>query len=80
MTDAGRPGVDAVIAMQQAIGTEPTRILAASLRSADEIVQLAGAGVPDFTLGGTLAEAVLSDELTAQAHEDFESTAAEYSI
>jgi hypothetical protein len=37
------------------------------------------AGVPDFTLGGPLAEAVLSDELTAQAHEDFEGTAAEYS-
>lgn len=75
MTDAGRPGVDAVIAMQQAIGTEPTRILAASLRSADDIVRMAAAGVPDFTLGGPLAEVVLHDELTARAVDEFERTA-----
>src|SRR5690606_9852355 len=33
MTDAGRDGLGAVALMQQAIGSEPTRILAASLRS-----------------------------------------------
>lgn len=76
MTDAGRDGVASVIEMQRAIGSEPTRILAASLRSADDVVTLAAAGVPDFTLGGQLAEAVLEDELTARAVDEFESTAA----
>jgi transaldolase len=78
MSDAGRPGVEAVLAMQEAIGSHPTRILAASLRSADDIARLAAAGVPDFTLGNGLAEAVLDDELTAKAVEEFENAAARY--
>jgi transaldolase len=76
MTDAGRDGVGSVIAMQQAIGSEPTRILAASLRSADDIARLAAAGVPDFTLGGELARAVLDDDLTRSAVAEFEAAAA----
>ena len=76
MTDAGRDGVESVVAMQQAIGTRPTRILAASLRSPDDIGRLAAAGVPDFTLGGVLARAVLDDELTRAAVEEFESVTA----
>lgn len=76
MTDAGRNGVASVAAMQQAIGTEPTRILAASLRSPDDIGRLAAAGVPDFTLGGPLAQAVLDDDLTRAAVEEFEAVTA----
>jgi transaldolase len=76
MTDAGRNGVESVIAMQRAIGTEPTRVLAASLRSADDIARLAAAGVPDFTIGGALAQAVLDDELTRAAVDDFEAATA----
>ena len=79
MTDAGRAGVESVIAMQQAIGAEPTRILAASLRTADDISRLAAAGVPDFTLGGTLAQAVLDDHLTRSAVEEFEAATARHS-
>lgn len=79
MTDAGRDGVASVIAMQQAIGTEPTRILAASLRSADDIARLAAAGVPDFTLGGDLARSVLDDDLTRSAVAEFEAAAARHS-
>ncbi len=76
MTDAGRSGVESVVAMQQAIGTEPTRILAASLRSADDIARLAAAGVPDFTLGGALAQSILDDELTRAAVDEFEAATA----
>jgi TalC/MipB family fructose-6-phosphate aldolase len=76
MTDAGRSGVESVVAMQQAIGTEPTRILAASLRSAEDIARLAAAGVPDFTLGGPLARSVLDDELTRAAVDEFEAATA----
>ena len=79
MTDAGRDGVESVIAMQQAIGTEPTRILAASLRTADDVTRLAAAGVPDFTLGGPLAQAVLDDDLTRAAVDEFEAATARQS-
>jgi transaldolase len=78
MTDAGRDGVASVIAMQQAIGSEPTRILAASLRSAGDIARLAAAGVPDFTLGGELARSVLDDDLTRSAVAEFEAAAARH--
>jgi transaldolase len=78
MTDAGRDGVGSVIAMQQAIGSAPTRILAASLRSADDLARLAAAGVPDFTLGGPLARAVLDDDLTRAAVDEFEAAAARH--
>jgi transaldolase len=64
--------------MQQAIGGEPTRILAASLRTADDVSRLAAAGVPDFTLGGPLAQAVLDDDLTRAAVEEFEAATARH--
>lgn len=76
MTDAGRAGVEAVIRMQQAIGSEPTRILAASLRSADDVAALAASGVPDFTVGEAVARAVVADELTMMAVAAFEADAA----
>jgi TalC/MipB family fructose-6-phosphate aldolase len=78
MTDAGRDGVESVIAMQRAVGTQPTRILAASLRSAEDVARLAAAGVPDFTLGGPLARAVLDDELTRAAVDEFEAASARH--
>ena len=78
MTDAGRDGVAAVTAMQQAIGPAPTRILAASLRGADDVARLAAAGVPDFTLGAAVARSVLEDELTGAAVEEFEAAAARH--
>jgi len=78
MTDAGRDGVAAVTAMQQAIGSAPTRILAASLRSADDVARLTAAGVPDFTLGAAVARSVLDDELTRAAVEEFEAAAARH--
>lgn len=75
MSDAGRAGVSAVTQMQQAIGTEPTRILAASLRSVDDVAALAAVGVPDFTVGEAVARAMLDDALTVRAVEEFEAAA-----
>lgn len=80
MTDAGRSGVEAVIRMQQAIGSEPTRILAASLRSPDDVAVLAAAGVPDFTVGEAVARAIVGDELTLKAVADFEANAASAAV
>ena len=65
MTDAGRDGVGSVIAMQQAIGSEPTRILAASLRSADDITRLAAA-FPGEIDSLTLARPTLEDVFIAK--------------
>ncbi|MCE0487393.1 transaldolase family protein [Ornithinimicrobium sediminis] len=76
MTDAGRAGIEAVTLMQQAIGSEPTRILAASLRSADDVAALAAAGVPDFTVGESVARRIVADELTMTAVDAFEADAA----
>ena len=78
MTDAGRPGVDAVIDMQRIIGSSPTRIVAASLRSTEEVSRLAAAGIPDFTVGETVARSMLEDELTLAAVEAFEASASAY--
>lgn len=75
MTDAGRDGVAAVAAMQRAIGSAPTRILAASLRSVDDVGTLAAAGVPDFTVGAAVARAMVADPLTLAAVEEFEAAA-----
>jgi transaldolase len=75
MTDAGRAGVPAVVQMQQAIGHSPTRILAASLRSPEDVATLAAAGVPDFTLGAALVDQVLNDPLTAAAVDEIERAA-----
>lgn len=76
MSDAGRPGVQAVIQMQQAISAGGTQILAASLRSADQVAELAAAGVPHFTVGESVAAQMLEDELTQAAVAEFEEAAA----
>lgn len=76
MGDAGRPGVPGVVAMQQAVGTVPTRIVAASLRSVDQVGELAAAGVPDFTLGAAIAREMVADPLTLAAVSEFEQIAA----
>lgn len=75
MSDAGRPGVEAVVQMQQAIGGGRTKILAASLRSVDQVAELAAAGVPHFTVGEAVAAQMLQDELTEAAVAEFEEAA-----
>lgn len=72
MTDAGRNGLAQIIAMQQILAAGKTEILVASIRTVDDIVTLAAAGVPAFTLGLPLAEVLLSDELTIVASREFE--------
>lgn len=71
MRDAGMPA-DALIAdMQAACAGSDTNVLAASLRSADDVVSLRLAGVPFFTA----APAVIREMLW---HEVSESSAAEF--
>ncbi|WP_194907321.1 transaldolase family protein [Quadrisphaera sp. INWT6] len=67
--------VDVVVAMHRALGTGPTAVLAASLRSLDAVGALAAAGVPAATLGVPLAEALFTHELTLAADRTFEEAA-----
>lgn len=73
MTDQGRDGVRSVATMVDILRGSTCRILAASLRSADDISILAASGVPDFTLSTQVCEEVLADELTVKAAQEFES-------
>ncbi|MEV6036807.1 transaldolase family protein [Nonomuraea sp. NPDC052116] len=75
MTDRGRDGVAETIQMQRILSGSGTRVLAASLRSREDVATLAAAGVPDFALSAPLCEALLSDEPTLVAAAQFETIA-----
>ncbi len=69
-TDRGRDGIDLVRRMA-AIASTP-RILAASLRSPDQVADALAAGAHDVTLSPAVARAALRDELTVAAAAEFE--------
>ncbi len=53
-----------------------TRLLVASLRTADDVASLAAAGMNTFTFGPAVAEELFADPLTGEAAESFEAAAA----
>lgn len=69
LDDAGRDGRKVLLAMQAILrgSGAGTRLLAASLRQAERVVELAGAGLDTFTFGPEVADALLQDELSAAA-------------
>jgi TalC/MipB family fructose-6-phosphate aldolase len=75
MTDHGRDGVASTTLMQNILTPGRIRVLAASLRSPDEVAQLAAAGVADFAVSCELAQSLLADELTVAAAAEFELSA-----
>ena len=69
-------GIDAKQHMSQmhAIGksiSSEVKVLVASLRSIDQMVELATEGLTHFTVTPTIAEALLTDELTQAAAVEF---------
>lgn len=77
MGDLGRDGCAEVIRMQrclEGVGSS-TRLLVASLRSLEEIVLLASAGVCIFTVSPTLAQQIWSHPETDKAAAQFEQDA-----
>lgn len=69
-------GIDAKQHMLQmhAIGksiSSEVKVLVASLRSIDQMVELAAEGLTHFTIAPTIAEALLTDELTKAAAAEF---------
>lgn len=77
LEDAGRDGRDTVLTMNAILrGTgSGTRLLVASLRSADRIVDLARQGLDTFTFGPEVAAALLQDDLADAAAAAFEAAA-----
>lgn len=78
LEDAGRDGRDTVLAMDAILrGTgADTRLLVASLRDADRIIDLARQGLDTFTFGPEVAAALLQDNLADEAAAAFEAAAA----
>ncbi|MBK6735496.1 MAG: transaldolase [bacterium] len=77
LDDAGRDGRKVVLAMQAVLrstGTE-TRLLVASLRGPERVIELARLGLDTFTFGPEVADALLHDELTDAAAAAFAKSA-----
>lgn len=74
ISDAGRHGCAEVMRMQRCLAglAAPTRLLVASLRSAEELTRLAPAGIDTFTLSPGLAQSLWRDPATEAAVAQFE--------
>lgn len=75
MRDAGFDAVAEIARMQAVCGDSGTEVLAASLRTPDDIVTLAEAGVPTFTAAPEVLHALLAHPATDAATEVFEASA-----
>jgi len=77
MNDAGRDGEGEIVAMRDMAtkSGSATRILVASLRSADDLARLAARGLDTFTISPKVAAMLFADPLTHAAAEAFEAAA-----
>lgn len=77
LLDARKPGRDIVLAMDDILkySASPTRLLVASLRRADQVVDLARQGLDTFTFGAKVAADLLDAKLTAKAVAQFQDAA-----
>ncbi len=77
LNDAGRHGMAAVLKMHDILIStgSTTRLLVASLRSADQVIELASQGLDTFTIGAPVAADLLTEKLTDDAAADFQRAA-----
>ncbi len=77
LIEAGKPGRDIVLAMDAILkySSSMTRLLVASLRTADQVVDLARHGLDTFTFGAQVAGELLESELTTEAAVQFQAAA-----
>lgn len=73
-TESGRDGL-ALVRTLVAMAADRPRILAASVRSVDQLADVSAAGAHDATLSIDVAKALLDDELTRSAAAEFEAVA-----
>ena len=78
LDDAGRDGRATLLTMAGILAgrTAGPRLLAASLRRSEDVVDLAAAGLDTFTVGTEVAAALRHDPLTEAAAADFDRAAA----
>lgn len=78
LNDAGRDGRAELLTMSRILAGRDTslRLLAASLRRVQDIVDLAAAGLDTFTFSEDVATALLREPLTDRAAADFEKAVA----
>jgi transaldolase len=72
LNDSGRDGVAEIAAMQALVAGSGTDVLAASLRTPNDIVCLAAAGVPYFTAAPSVILAALSSDVSDRSAQEFE--------
>lgn len=77
MTAAGRDGIAETIAMQCTIDAMDSslEVLAGSLRAPQQLLELAGAGVKNFTMGPPVWDMFFADELTSASVTQFQELA-----
>lgn len=77
LADAGQDGPALIQAMSDILkgSASRTRLLVASLRSADQVIDLAARGLDTFTFGTTVATELISSDMTASAAADFQRAA-----
>lgn len=76
LNDAGRDGVAEISAMQALVAGSGTDVLAASLRTPEDIVSLAVGGVPFFTAAPAVILAALSNDVSERSAVEFEDAVA----
>lgn len=77
LLDAGRDGRQIVLGMDSILKKTGSslRLLTASLRSAEQIIDLAREGLDTFTFGPIVADQLLAEDLTEKAAADFQRAA-----
>mmetsp|Transcript_23905 Transcript_23905/g.37424 ORF Transcript_23905/g.37424 Transcript_23905/m.37424 type:complete len:303 (-) Transcript_23905:146-1054(-) len=78
LIDEGRDGLEEVSQMQQIVDgmNSETRVLVASVRTANQVAVLAADGCSTFTISPKVARELIGDDLTTKAAADFEAAAA----
>ena len=76
MTESGRDGHDQVAQMVRVLAGTETRTLVASIRTVDDVVRLAAAGVDAVTLSAQVARALFDEPLTDLAVAQFDEAVA----
>ncbi|MFV0452417.1 MAG: transaldolase family protein [Propioniciclava sp.] len=82
MDQAGRNGVESALSIQSALvglGAD-TQVLAGSLRTPEQVLRLAQAGVRHFTMGPAVWQAFFEDEVTETAVISFQELASQPSV
>ena len=77
LDDAGQDGAATVLAMHDILARNgsPTRLLTASLRTVEQVIDLATRGLDTFTFGTLVAGKLLASNLTSAAAADFQRAA-----